>query len=246
MQDTNLNNPDPFIDARNLLNSMLDTLRTQKWLHAEHGEVEQWIHKDGNEVMRLLLQGHLDERAAKEPEFDSVQQGTREHNYKRENCIRQLNTIFGKVEVRRKSYSVCGSDSIFPQDAELNLSGDRYSDGLRRQIAFTVSEQSFDKSSESILRNTAGTVAKRQVKDITGHLSEDFDNFYKSREIEVHDDSSLLVLTCDGKGIVMRQSDLRAVTQKAASCTKHKKQTRLRRARKATVSVWLPSPRFMI
>ena len=232
MQDTNLSNPDPFLNARNLLDGMIDILRTQKWLCAEHGEVEQKIHKEGFELMRLLLQGHLDERASKEPEFDSVQHGNREHNHKRKNRSRQLNTIFGKVEVRRKSYSVRGNDSLFPQDAGLNLSADQYSDGLRRQVAFTVSEQSFDKSSESISRNTAGKVPKRQAENTARHLSQDFDEFYKTREMEVHDDSSLLVLTCDGKGIVMRQSDLRAATQKAAESAQHKKQTRLSRGEK--------------
>ena len=232
MKDTNLDNQDPFFGARNLLDGLINALRTQKWLHAEHGDVEQLIHKDGFELMRLLLQGHLDERAGLEPDFDSVCQGTREHTHKRKNRSRQLNTLFGKVEVRRKSYSVGGVDSIFPQDAELNLSVDQYSDGLRRQTAFAVSEQSFDKASEGISRNTGTSVAKRQLENITHHLSQDFDEFYKSRPLEVTDNANLLVLTCDGKGIVMRQKDLRPATQEAAKADKHKKQTRLSRGEK--------------
>ncbi len=182
--------------------------------------------------MRLLLQGHLDERARQEPDFDSVRHRTCQHTHKRKNRSRQLNTLFGKVEVCRKSYSVGGVDSIFPQDAELNLSADQYSDGLRCQTAFLVSEQSFDKSSASISRNTATTVAKRQVENITRHLSQDFDAFYKSRPLEVTDNSNLLVLTCDGKAVVMRQADLRPATRKAAKSSKHKKQTRLSRGEK--------------
>ncbi|MCD4683881.1 MAG: ISKra4 family transposase [Bacteroidales bacterium] len=230
--DTNTNNQEPFLDAKNIFESLIIALRSQKWLNTEHGEVEQFICKDGYELMRLLLQGHLDKRAEHEPTFTSVQHGNREHTHKRENCTRQLNTIFGKVEVRRKGYSVGGSDSIFLQDAQLNLSRDQYSDGLRRQVAFAVSEQSFDKTSENISRNTASKVPKRQIENITGHLSQDFDEFYKSREREIHDDSRLLALTCDGKGIVMRQSDLRATTQKAAQSAKHKKQTRLSKGEK--------------
>ena len=52
MQDTTSNNSDPFFDARIFLEGMIECLRTQKWLHAEHGEVEQLIHKDGFELMR--------------------------------------------------------------------------------------------------------------------------------------------------------------------------------------------------
>jgi hypothetical protein len=232
MKDTNLEILDPFFKARNLLNGLIDILCTEKWLHAEHGEVEQLIHKDGFEVMRLVLQGHLDERARQEPDFDSVQNGTREHTHKRKRCSRQLNTMFGKVKALRRGYSDGGVDSIFPQDAQLNLSTDQYSDGLRRQITFAVSEQSFDKASKSISRNTATTVAKRQVENITRHLSQDFDAFYKSRQGEDADTSDLLVMTCDGKGVVMRQADLRPATQKAAKSSKHKKQTRLSRGEK--------------
>ena len=232
MKDTNLDNNNPFFEAKNLLNSLIDVLCTQKWLRAEHGEVEQRIHKDGFEVMRLVLQGHLEERAQQEPDFDSVRHRTREHTHKRKNCSRQLNTIFGKVKVHRKSYSDAGVESIFPQDAQLNLSRDQYSDGLRRQTAFAVSEQSFDKASESIPRHTATAVAKRQVENITRHLSQDFDAFYKSRQVEDSDTSDLLVLTCDGKGVVMRQADLRPATQKAAKSSKHKKQTRLSKGEK--------------
>ncbi len=142
--------------------------------------------------------------------------------------------MFGKVEVRRKSYSVHGVDSIFPQDAQLNLSADQYSDGLRRQTAFAVSEQSFDKASESLSRHTATTVAKRQVENLSRHLSQDFDAFYKSRQTEDSGTSDLLALTCDGKGVVMRQADLRSATQQAAKSSTHKKQTRLSRGEKRT------------
>ena len=232
MKDTNLKINNPFFEAKNLLDSLIEILRTPKWLGAEHGEVEQLIEKDGFEVMRLLLQGHLDERARQETEFDCIAHGTEEHTHKRKNCSRQLNSIFGKVTSHRRSYSNGGVDSIFPQDAQLNLSKDQYSDGLRRQIAFTVSGQSFDKASESISRNTATMVAKRQIENITRLMSQDFDAFYKSRQVQNSDTSDLLVLTCDGKGVVMRQKDLRPATQKAAKSGKHKKKTRLSRGEK--------------
>lgn len=232
MKDTNLDNNNPFFEAKNLLDGLIDALCSKKWLCADHGAVEQLIHKSGFELLRHVLQGHLDERARQEPDFDIIRHETREHTYRRKNRSRQLNTIFGKVEVRRKSYCVDGTDSIFPQDAQLNLSADQYSDGLCRQAAFAVSDQSFDKASESISRHTATTVAKRQVENIARNLSHDFDVFYQSRQVEDSESSDLLVLTCDGKGVVMRQEDLRPATQKAAKSSKHKKQTRLSRGEK--------------
>lgn len=65
MQDTSLENQDPFFDAKNLVDGLIEVLRTRRWLAAEHGDVEKLIRKDGFELMRLLLQGHLDERAAR-------------------------------------------------------------------------------------------------------------------------------------------------------------------------------------
>jgi hypothetical protein len=55
-------------------------------------------------------------------------------------------------------------------------------------------------------------------------------------------DSGLLILTLDGKGVVMREQDLREATRKAAQTGKHKLQTRLspgekhHRKRMATVA----------
>jgi len=232
MKDTNCDHQVPFFEAKNLLAGLMDELRTERWLHAEHGDVEQLIHQEGYELMRLLLQAHLDQRARQEPDLDSVWQGTSEPSHQRKHRSRVLNSVFGKVAVRRKSYRVKGVDSIFPQDAQLNLPLDQYSDGLRRQTALAVSEQSFDKASESISRNSATTVAKRQLEQITGQMSQDFDAFYQSRQSEVTDSTDLLVLTCDGKGVVMRQRDLRPATQKAAKSSQHKKQTRLSRGEK--------------
>ena len=69
MKDTNLNIDDPFFEAKSLLYGLIDVLCTQKWLAAEHGKVEKLIHQDGFEVMRLVLQGHLDQRARQEPDL---------------------------------------------------------------------------------------------------------------------------------------------------------------------------------
>lgn len=242
MQDTTFIPLDPFFKATHFLLGLIGELRTQGKLDAEHDAVEQFVKQEGMELMRLLFQGHLDQRSLEEPDLDSVVQGPVDHRHQRNNRCRVLNTVFGKVVVCRKSYSVHGADSLFPQDAQLNLSADQYSDGLRRQTAYEVSQQSFDKVSESIKRYSATSVAKRQVEQITGYLSQDFDAFYETRQAAIAPNADLLVLTCDGKGIVMRQTDLRPATQKAAKSSQQKKKTRLspgekgNRKRMATVA----------
>lgn len=223
---------DAFLNANNLLNRLTEALKSQKWLNAEHGQVEKMINKDGFEIMRLLLQGNLNERARLEPDLSSEMMNKGEQKYKRAGCTRFLNSVFGKVVVRRKGYIEDECDTIFPQDGQLNLSKDSYSDGLRIKAAQSVSDLSFEKSTENILKCTASSVPKRQMINVIRHISQDFDAFYKTRDVMDCSESGILVLTCDAKGIVMRQSDLREVTQKAAKAEKHKKQTRLSRGEK--------------
>ena len=223
---------DSFLKATNLLEQLTDALKSQKWLHAEHGQVEKLINKEGFEILRLLFQGNLDERARVERDLSKNLKVSGLTPYKREGSSRQLNCIFGKVEVRRNSYSYNGRDSIHPQDAELNLSKDSYSDGLRIKSAEFVSDLSFEKATANILNCTASSVPKYQMENIIQHMIQDFDDFYKTREVAASNESGILVLTCDAKGIIMRQSDLREITKKAAQSEKHKKQTRLSRGEK--------------
>jgi hypothetical protein len=227
MQYTFPTTEDSFLNAKNLLNHLTTVLQTKKWLHTEHGQVEDMIHKDGFKILHLLFQGHLDERTKVEADLSKETMDRSGSLYTRTDCCRQLNCIFGKVEVQRKGYSDNGRDSVFPQDAELNISKDSYSDGLRVKAAEFVSDLSFEKSTLNILKCTASSVPKYQIENVIQNMSQDFDTFYKTREVTDASDSSILVLTCDGKGIVMRQSDLRSSTQKAAKLEQHKKQTRL-------------------
>ena len=43
MKDTNLECKDPFFEARNILNGLIDALRKPQLLHAEHGDIEKLI-----------------------------------------------------------------------------------------------------------------------------------------------------------------------------------------------------------
>jgi hypothetical protein len=57
---------DEFSYARELFFRIIETLKSDKMMRAEHGEVEQEIMEQGFELMRRLLQGHLDRRSEKE------------------------------------------------------------------------------------------------------------------------------------------------------------------------------------
>jgi hypothetical protein len=61
-----------FAAAREQLGCLMDQLQAEHVLRREHGEVEEWISKAGTELLRLLLQGYLDLRAAREAEREAI------------------------------------------------------------------------------------------------------------------------------------------------------------------------------
>jgi hypothetical protein len=228
--------------ARAQLETTIYQLHSDPTAQMQHDQVEALIKKQGTELMRLLLQGHLDVRCKREQRMESVQGADGvARTHRRENCERNLMTEFGQVVVRRKGYSAKGVESLFPLDAELNLPEDKYSSELCRLVAQEVADSSFDEGVESIRRTTGGKVPKRQSIEQTVKMSQDFDAFYNLPE-EPEKTSDLLVITVDGKGIVMREEDLRPATRKAAEKQKDSHGARLapgeklNRKRMATVA----------
>ena len=228
--------------ARNQFETMIYQLQSDAMAQMEHDQVETLIKKQGTEVMRLLLQGHLDERCKGEQRNESVRGADGAVRTRcRENCVRNLMTEFGQVVVRRKGYSAKGVESLFPLDAGLNLPEDKYSSQLCRLVVQEVADSSFDEAVDSIRNTTGGKVPKRQIIEQTVQISQDFDAFYNLAG-EPEKTSDLLIITVDGKGIVMRQEDLRPATRKAAEKQQDSRGARLtpgekrNRKRMATVA----------
>jgi hypothetical protein len=205
----------------------------------EHGEVEGWLEIRGREVHRKFLQGYFDVREKHEPQLESVV-GTDgiERTHRRQGCERSIATVFGNVCVSRKSYGLRGEESLFPLDAQLNLSDDMYSDGIRRRVADEVTKISYDQAVESIEKTTGTKVPKRQVEELAVKMSQDFEAFYEHRKSGKKDSGKKtkspepLVLSFDGKGIVMQKDALRPATLKAAENEQHKITARLSKGEK--------------
>jgi|APFre7841882630_1041343.scaffolds.fasta_scaffold26086_1 hypothetical protein len=212
--------------ARDQFETMIYQLHGDPTAYMEHDQVEVLIRKLGTELMRLLFQGHLYVRSKREERMESVEgvDGiVRTHC--RENCERNLMTEFGQVVVRRKGYTVRGVESLFPLDRELNLPEGKYSSELCRLVAQDVVDSSFDEGVKNIGSTTGAKIPKRQIIEQTVEMAQDFDAFYNLPG-KPEETSDLLVITVDGKGIVMRREDLRPATQRAAE-----KQTDSRGAR---------------
>jgi hypothetical protein len=203
-------------------------LKSQNMLKLQHGDVEEKIDEDGNELLRLLLQAHLVVRTEQEPKLEKV---TGADGIDRTHCREKtkfgLNSIFGPVTVVRKGYSARNQPSLFPLDRKLNLPVDSYSHGLRKQCALEVATVSFDQAVARIDRTTGGHVPKRQMEKIAEDVSQYFEEFYQSRMVQVEETEDPLIMSTDAKGIKMRKEALRPATKKAAEKKEGNRKVRL-------------------
>jgi len=199
-----------------------------------HSELERELEKRGRELMRILLQEHLDNRGP--GQCDQPVQGVDGVERPRVRLQeRKLETVFGTVSVERAGYGQEATESLHPLDAELNLPNERYSLELRRRVAEEAAKSSFDETQESIGKTTGGHVPKRQIEELVKRAARDFDAFYQRRHgqsAEAKATGSVLVISVDGKGVVMRTQDLREQTRKAAKARAHKMGTRLSKGEK--------------
>jgi hypothetical protein len=242
-----------FSSAREQMETMITRLQSSAMLSAEHGEVESYVQTQGRELERLLYQAHLDLRAARERPVPVRGKDGVEHTYRRPSG-RPLGTMLGRVLVARLAYQALGVEGLHPLDGSLNLPPELYSHGVSRFVAERSAMMPFDDVIEEFLTATGTAVGKRQVEEIAFRAAIDFETFYTQRRAAndvLEDTGDLLVLTFDGKGIVMVPEDLRPATKKAARKKVRKLATRLttgekrNRKRMAEVAAIYTVPRFV-
>ena len=193
----------------------------------EHGLIEVLLKKEGNEALRLALQGYLDQRGAEETPLAAMLGADGEcRRHRRKACQRQLESVFGEVTVTRLGYEGPGLSRAYPLDAALNLPPDHYSHGLRAMAAERMIEDSFDGAVEGLKREGGGEMPKRQMQEVAVELAQDFETYYaqplaaRTEPVGgVAEAPPILVLSADGKGIVMHTEDLREATRQAAERT---------------------------
>jgi hypothetical protein len=224
---------DGFSRSRDRFETVLAWLGGEEAGGLTHGELETRLSEDHRELFRLLVQDHLDLRALREARLTGVRDTDGEDRSSAEpGHKRGLGTIFGEVVVQRMAYRRRGLRNLYPADAGLNLPTEKHSHGLRRLAAIEASRGSFDDAVAAIERSTGQQLGKRQVEDLTARAAVDFDTFYTTRRPPQGQASDVLVLSCDGKGVVMRPDALRAATRRAATRTTTKLATRLSKGEK--------------
>jgi hypothetical protein len=210
---------DPFAAADQAYATIAEFLHSKEACQVKHSELERQLEGMGRELMRKLLQAHLDMRQpgqAVEPVCDATGTTltpTPVHE-------RSLESIFGTVEVARTGYGAAGTPSLHPLDGALNLPPEKYSLEVRRRVAMEAAKNSFDEGVKTLEVYTGAHVPKRQFEELVIRAAQDFETFYGERQARARagpQTGSILVLTVDGKGVVMRPEDLREATQRAAA-----------------------------
>jgi hypothetical protein len=242
-----------FSPAHEQMGKLVAELQSTKMLSASHSEVESFVREQGRELERLLYQAHLDLREARERPVPVRGADDVQRTYRRPSR-RPLGTILGRVMVARLAYQALGVVGLHPMDAALNLPPELYSHGVCRFVAEHAAMMAFDDVVGELETATGMAVGKRQVEEMAVRAAVDFEAFYKQRRAAndvLEETKDLLVLTFDGKGIVMVPDDLRPATQKAARTKVRKLFTRLtagekrNRKRMAEVAAIYSVPRFV-
>src|ERR1035437_9420008 len=194
----------------------------------QHADLEEQLDVRGRDLLRRLFQDRLDVSAAAEERRHDVagEDGVVRTRAERGRA-RPLMTRFGQVSVSRIAYRSPGRPNVHPADAALNLPEEKHSHGLRRLTAVEAARGSMEDAQAAVTRATGVRIGKRQLEDMARRAAAHVEAFYLQRVMEPAPEGWPLILTFDGKGIVMLPGALRPATAKAAASAEGRLATRL-------------------
>lgn len=252
---------DRFAAASNTFNCLIGQLADPQTMDLPHDRLEEALAEQGRELLRLLLQAHLDLRADREracaERLRSTGSGMTgadgvERRRLEDGHHRLLATVLGTVTVTRCAWRAPGTANLYPAGQQLSLPAGRHSHGLARLAALEAVRGSFDGARDAITTRCGNVVGKRQLLELVRRAAVDIDAFNAACTPIPRTADELLIVSCDQKGVVMRPEALRPATAAAAARAKRTFRTRLAagekpaRKRMATLGVVydaLPAPR---
>jgi hypothetical protein len=170
-------------------------------------EVERESERRGRELVRLLLQAHIDSRGdgyVGEAILVQRPDGPVRHGYKRRHT-RPVLTLFGEVRVTRMSYGAPGAPAIHPLDRQLRLPRRTWSYECQRRLMRAVVCSPFDEAISFFAEMSGTAVPKRSAEQLVREAAVDFDAFYAQRPAAAVKPArgEILVAAIDCKGIPM-------------------------------------------
>jgi hypothetical protein len=223
-----------FQASREKFEALVEWLESGVGKGLTHGDLESKLERDGRELLRQLLQDHLDLRGPGETDERVVGVDGVPRTHRRLQT-RTLETIFGTVAITRMGYGGRHLESLRPLDVELHLPDTRFSHGVEKRLAEAVVHRSFDAATALLEQTTGAQVAKRQTEEVVARAAVDFDEFYATRSVAAPVGTSaggILVLGFDGKGVRMRKEHLREATRRKRGDRPSKLKRRLAKGEK--------------
>jgi hypothetical protein len=222
-----------FTAARELFAQLTEFMSGPGAAGMEHQDLEDRLRASLREAGRLLFQGYLDLRAAREPRLPEVT-GSDEVARKRaeKGRARTLGTSFGDVTVRRIAYRQPGAAGLHPADGQLNLPPGRDSWILQKLTVIHAAGVSYQDGTAAVELAAGQRAGKRQAEEMMAAAAADYEDFYDSPEHRPPPGSApggVLALECDGKGIVVRPDQMRREWARQARKSVPKQDGRLSR-----------------
>jgi hypothetical protein len=213
----------PFAAFVNAFTALVGELQSAEAAGLTACELEDRLAGRGREVQRQLLHDHLDLRAAREERAArgdhraaTGADGITRTRMETGRC-RLLATLFGTVQVTRCAWRRPGAANLCPAGAALSLPARRCSHALARLAAAEAARGWFQAAHAAITRRCGAVIGTRQIEQAVADAAADITAFYAARVPVPCTASTLLVISADAKGIVMRPGALRPATAKAAA-----------------------------
>ena len=203
----------------------------------EHYEIESYVQRHGQELLRQLLQAKLNQDAQRVSE-----QIESSHRWQ----VRQLESCYGTLTVRQPALLRSGQSSERPLEKQLNLPKEKYSHFFQSLLCQDVALTSYDEALLRLGEHYAGHLPKRQAQEAILRGAQDFEAFYAQFTEAPKPKGALLIGTLDASGIVMRPDALRSSTRKVAEqggLNRQGKRSHKRMAQVAGVYTTDPHPR---
>ena len=214
---------DPFAASRDMFDVLTAGLAGPAAAGLTACELEELLDERGREMLRQLLQDHFDLRQVREEQqarerrapvtgTDGITRTRLETGHGR-----GLATLFGTVRVTRCAWRRPGAANYCPADAALSLPAGLHSRSLAKLAVLEAARGSFDAAHAAVARRCGPVIGKRQLEQSVTGAAIDIPAFYAARIPEPCTSRTLLIMSADCKGIVMRPGALRAATAKAAA-----------------------------
>jgi hypothetical protein len=152
--------------------------------HAALGEVERESDRRGRELVRLMLQAHLDARADGDVGAAIVPDGDAPVRLAHKRIrSRRILTVFGELKLTRAGYGAPGERTVYPLDQELCLPARSYSYECQRRLLRAVVCSPFDEAITLLAELTGVSVPKRSAEQLVREAAVDFEDFYAQRAV---------------------------------------------------------------